>query len=129
MPANALAWSRIWTRSPRSIATVWARFAATSNASLMRVVIVNYVLTVMRGGGETRDLSWARELRRLGVDVSFLSIRPLFRAMRYPLEPAQGTTVRAPYLRNQVYRLMDRRVVGRLASVLLDVETRVFCAR
>ena len=51
----------------------------------MRVTIVNYVITVMRGGGETRDLAWARELSALGADVSFLSIRPLDGRLRHPL--------------------------------------------
>jgi glycosyltransferase involved in cell wall biosynthesis len=95
----------------------------------MHVTFVNYVMTVMRGGGETRDLYWLRELRRLGVDVRLLSIRPLFGPVRYPVAEFPLDLVRAPYLREHVYRLMGRPVAGRLAAHMLDFESRVFCAR
>ena len=40
---------------------------------------------MMRGGGETRDLNLARELRALGVDVTLVSIDPIVGATRYPI--------------------------------------------
>ncbi len=95
----------------------------------MHVTIVNYVLTVMRGGGETRDLAWARELRRAGVEVRFLSIQPLLGRVRYPLDELPLDLVRAPYLREAVYTLMGVPKAGRLASLLLELESRLFCAR
>ena len=36
----------------------------------MRVTMLVRCLAMMRGGGETRHLSWARELTALGVDAS-----------------------------------------------------------
>ena len=95
----------------------------------MHVTLVNYVISVMRGGGETRDLAWARALRRAGVDVRMLSLRPLFGRVRYPVTEAPLDLVRAPYLRERVYRLMQVRRGGRFAALLQDVEGRVFCAQ
>ena len=51
----------------------------------MRVTLANYTLTMMRGGGETRDLNLARELRALGIDVTLVSIQPLVGGIRYPI--------------------------------------------
>jgi glycosyltransferase involved in cell wall biosynthesis len=95
----------------------------------MHVTIVNYVLTVMRGGGETRDLAWASGLRSLGVDVRFMAIQPLFRPLKYQVEEFPVDLVRAPYLREHVYALMGRPRTGRLTSLLMDAETRIFCNR
>ncbi len=95
----------------------------------MRVTIVNYVMTVMRGGGETRDLAWARGLRKRGVDARFLSILPLNGRVRYPVADVPLQTVRAPYLRERVYAMQGLPKTGRLSSLLLDIETRVFCSR
>ena len=51
----------------------------------MKVTLANYTLTMMRGGGETRDLNLARELRLLGVDVTLVSVDPVVGNVRYPI--------------------------------------------
>ena len=48
-------------------------------------------LAMMRGGGETRHLAWARELIALGVNVDIIAGRPLlFGGPRYPIDRAAG---------------------------------------
>ena len=42
----------------------------------MRVTMLVRCLAMMRGGGETRHLAWARELRALGVDVDIIAGQP-----------------------------------------------------
>ena len=43
----------------------------------MRVTMLVRCLAMMRGGGETRHLAWARELTALGVDVEIITGVPL----------------------------------------------------
>ncbi len=53
----------------------------------MRVTMLVRCLAMMRGGGETRHLAWARELAALGVDVDIIAGVPLVSgAARYPVE-------------------------------------------
>lgn len=95
----------------------------------MHVTLANYTLTMMRGGGETRDLNLARELRALGVDVTLVSIEPLVGGIRYPISEGPSRLIRSPYLRDWVYRLMDIPRVGRLASLLLRLDVELFSRR
>lgn len=48
----------------------------------MRVLFVNRMASMARGGGETFDLEMARELVRRGMDVSILSGKPILRRRR-----------------------------------------------
>ena len=59
-------------------------------------------LAMMRGGGETRHLAWARELTALGVDVDIITGRPLLvRARRATRSTAStATVIRSPYPRD-----------------------------
>lgn len=95
----------------------------------MRVTLANYTLTMMRGGGETRDLNLARELRSLGIEVTLASIQPLIGPVRYPIEEGPGLLIRSPYFRDWVYRLMDVPKMGRLASLLLRLDVELFSRR
>jgi len=52
-------------------------------------------LAMMRGGGETRHLAWARELTALGVDVDVITGAPLLGAARYPVDEVRATVGRA----------------------------------
>src|SRR5439155_9231591 len=65
----------------------------------MRVTMLVRCLAMMRGGGETRHLAWARELTSLGVDVDIIAGRPLlFGGPRYPHEAGlRVTLLRSPY--------------------------------
>src|SRR5262249_39471131 len=70
----------------------------------MRVTMLVRCLAMMRGGGETRHLAWARELSALGVDVEMITGVPLLGAARYPVDEVPATLVRSPYTRDFVYR-------------------------
>jgi glycosyltransferase involved in cell wall biosynthesis len=95
----------------------------------MHVTLANYTLTMMRGGGETRDLNLARELSALGIDVTLASIDPLVGGVRYPIADGKHCLVRAPYFRDWVYRLMEFPKGGRLASFLLRLDVEIFSRR
>ena len=93
----------------------------------MRVTMLVRCLAMMRGGGETRHLAWAREFTALGVDVEIVTGRPVLAAPRYPVEEFAATIVRSPYARNFVYRYQQRRGFGRLTMTALHVDEEWFC--
>ena len=94
-----------------------------------RVSIVNYTLSMMRGGGETRDLAFATHLRDLGCDVTLVSVDPLFGQVRHPIEGVPSRLLKAPYFRDLVYRLMVLPKTGRLATFLLNQDFKRFSRR
>jgi glycosyltransferase involved in cell wall biosynthesis len=94
-----------------------------------RVSIANYTLSMMRGGGETRDLAFATHLRDLGCDVTLLSVDPLFGRVRHPIVGPPSRLLKAPYFRDLVYRLMVLPKTGRLATFLLNQDIRRFSRR
>ena len=91
-----------------------------------RVAIVNYTLSMMRGGGETRDLNFATHLRDLGCEVTLVSVDPLFGRVRHPIQGVPSRLLRAPYFRDLVYRLMVLPKTGRLATLLLNQDVKQF---
>ena len=84
-------------------------------------------LTMMRGGGETRHLAWARELSALGLEVDIITGAPLFGEPRYPIEGTGTAVIRSPYARDFVYRFQNRRGFGRLTMTALHVDEELFC--
>ena len=77
---------------------------------------------MMRGGGETRHLAWARELAALGVQVDIIAGIPLVSgAARYPVEGVDVGLIRSPYARDFVYRCQNRRGFGRLTMTALHL--------
>jgi glycosyltransferase involved in cell wall biosynthesis len=86
-------------------------------------------LAMMRGGGETRHLAWARELAALGVEVDIIAGRPLlFGGPRYPSEAGTRVTLlRSPYTRDFVYRHQHQRGFGRLTMTALHADEEWFC--
>ena len=96
----------------------------------MRVTMLVRCLAMMRGGGETRHLAWARELAALGLDVEIIAGRPLlFGGPRYPIDdvPASVTLLRSPYTRDFVYRHQQQRGFGRLTMKVLHADEEWFC--
>src|SRR5262249_11115318 len=93
----------------------------------MRVTMLVRCLAMMRGGGETRHLAWARELSALGVDVEVITGVPLLGAARYRVDEVPATLVRSPYTRDFVYRFQNRRGFGRLTMTALHVDEEWFC--
>jgi glycosyltransferase involved in cell wall biosynthesis len=94
-----------------------------------RVSIVNYTLSMMRGGGETRDLAFATHLRDLGCEVTLISVDPMLGRVRHPIEGMPSRLLRAPYFRDLVYRLMVLPKTGRLATFLLNQDVKQFSRR
>jgi glycosyltransferase involved in cell wall biosynthesis len=85
-------------------------------------------LAMMRGGGETRHLEWARELTALGVEVEIITGVPLMTGTpRYPVEGVSVRTVRSPYTRDFVYRWQNQRGFGRLTMTALHLDEEWFC--
>lgn len=83
-------------------------------------------LAMMRGGGETRHLAWARELAALGVDVEIVTGSPLlFGGPRHDV--SRCTVLRSPYARDFVYRFQNRRGFGRLTMAALHADEEWFC--
>ena len=94
----------------------------------MRVTMLVRCLAMMRGGGETRHLAWARELTALGVDVRVISGVPLVSGeARYPVEGVATDLLRSPYAREFVYRFQNRRGFGRLTMAALHADEELFC--
>ena len=94
-----------------------------------RVSIVNYTLSMMRGGGETRDVAFATHLRDLGCDVTLVSVDPLIGRVRHPIDGVPSRLLKAPYFRDLVYRLMVLPKTGRLATFLLNQDVKRFSSR
>jgi glycosyltransferase involved in cell wall biosynthesis len=92
----------------------------------MRVTMLVRCLAMMRGGGETRHLAWAREFTALGVDVEIITGRPVLAPSRYQVDEFSTTIVRSPYARNFVYRFQRRRGFGRLTMAALHVDEEWF---
>jgi glycosyltransferase involved in cell wall biosynthesis len=85
-------------------------------------------LAMMRGGGETRHLAWARELTALGVDVRIVTGVPFVSGeARYPVEGVDTEILRSPYAREFVYRFQNRRGFGRLTMAALHADEELFC--
>src|ERR1700690_3511 len=63
----------------------------------MRVLFVNRMVSMVRGGGETFDLEIARHLKIIGCEVSFLSGIPLFGGARTPVQGLSSHTIHTPY--------------------------------
>jgi glycosyltransferase involved in cell wall biosynthesis len=93
----------------------------------MRVTMLVRCLAMMRGGGETRHLAWIRALTAMGVEVDVIAGRPLFRAMRHPIDEVPATIIRSPYARDAVYRWQRRRGFGRLGVAALHADEELFC--
>ena len=62
----------------------------------MRVLFINRMLQIERGGGETFDLEISRNLERLGVEVTYLCGLPLTQGARVPLAHPRVHVVRTP---------------------------------
>ena len=66
-------------------------------SKVLRVLFVNRMASLERGGGETFDLEISRHLAKAGAKVSFLSGAPLLRPAPLPVDGAR--TLHTPWLR------------------------------
>lgn len=92
----------------------------------MRITMLLRCLSMMHGGGETRHLAWARELRRAGDEVTIVTGRPLFAPARHALDPAI-VVLRSPYVRDLVYQFQRTRGLGRVLARMLRADEEWFC--
>jgi glycosyltransferase involved in cell wall biosynthesis len=92
----------------------------------VRVTMLLRCLGMMHGGGETRHLAWARELRRAGDEVTIITGRPLIARARQPLDPS-FVVLRSPYVRDLVYQFQRTRGLGRILARLLRADEDWFC--
>ncbi|MCC7104104.1 MAG: glycosyltransferase family 4 protein [Chloroflexi bacterium] len=95
----------------------------------LRVVLANYTLSMMRGGGETRDLALGTSLQRLGLEVEIVTVQPIMGRVRHPVTELPCRYLPSPYFRDVVYRLMQVPKAGRLAAFLLKEDVRQFSRR
>src|SRR5262245_29840518 len=93
----------------------------------MRVTMLVRTLAMMRGGGETRHLAWARGLSALGVHVDLVTAGSLVGEPRVVVRTPHTTVLRTPYLRDFVYRTQKRRGFGRLTMAALHFDDEWFC--
>jgi len=94
----------------------------------MRVAMLVRCLAMMRGGGETRHLAWARELTALGAEVDIIAGRPLIvGGPRHAIDEPNVTLLRSPYTRDFVYRHQHTRGFGRLTTTVLHADEEWFC--
>ncbi len=63
----------------------------------VRVLFVNRMASMVRGGGETFDLEMSRHLDKLGCETRFLSGLPLLRGAHTPVNHPRAFTIRTPY--------------------------------
>lgn len=63
----------------------------------MRVLFINRMLSIERGGGETFDLEISRHLEKLGCTISYLSGLPLFSGAKIPMAHPNAHTIRSAY--------------------------------
>jgi glycosyltransferase involved in cell wall biosynthesis len=86
----------------------------------MRVVLVNRLAGIHRGGGEIYDLSLVEALRSAGVEASMITGRPLLAPPPMPVTECPAIYVRSPYLRATAFRM------GRAGWRLFDADLRRF---
>jgi glycosyltransferase involved in cell wall biosynthesis len=92
----------------------------------MKVTYLMRCLAMMRGGGETQHLAWMRALKGMGVEIDNITGRPLLQAPIYTVDDIPTTVLRSPYMRDLVYKVQGRRVVGRLGSIALHADEECF---
>jgi len=71
----------------------------------MRIAFINRGIGMYRGGGEQFALNIARELQRIGCEVSFVVGKPLFHRVRYRVNEFPADYLASPYLRDLSQRL------------------------
>jgi glycosyltransferase involved in cell wall biosynthesis len=86
----------------------------------MHVKFINQGISMFRGGGEEVNLNFAKELKKLGVKISFISTDPLFRKIKYPITEFWADYCTYPYMRDLSQKVPIPLVGGVLA--MLDLK-------
>jgi glycosyltransferase involved in cell wall biosynthesis len=93
----------------------------------MKVTYFMRCLAMMRGGGETQHLAWIRALRGMGVEIDIITGRPLLQQALYTVDDIPTTVLRSPYMRDFVYKVQGKRIVGRAGAWALHADEELFC--
>jgi glycosyltransferase involved in cell wall biosynthesis len=93
----------------------------------MRITYFMRCLAMMRGGGETQHLAWIRALRGMGVEIDIITGRPLLQPALYTVDDIPTTVLRSPYMRDLVYKVQGKRIVGRFGAWALHADEELFC--
>lgn len=94
----------------------------------MHIKFVIRGIEMFRGGGETYFLNIAKALQKLGCQISFVTTKPLFGDIKYPVEEFQTDYVPCPYLRDLSLRMMSGSVLlERIPfQVIKDTSQRIY---
>lgn len=71
----------------------------------MKVVFVNKVISMSRGGGETFDINLAKSLREKGLGISFVTTKPLPQRIRYLIKDFKTFYCKSFYFREYLEKL------------------------
>ena len=63
---------------------------------------------------------------RMGVEIDIITGRPLLQPALYTVDDIPTTVLRSPYMRDLVYKVQGKRVIGRLGSMALHVDEEWF---
>jgi glycosyltransferase involved in cell wall biosynthesis len=83
----------------------------------MKILFINRVIGLWRGGGETFDLNIAGELQKLGCEVEFITGKSLMNKIKHPVQKIRTHYIYSPYIRD-VKNKIPLRGMGRF--FLLD---------
>jgi len=94
----------------------------------MHIKFVIRGIEMFRGGGEIYFLNIAKALQKLGCQISFVTTKPLFGDIKYPVEEFQTDYVPCPYLRDLSLRMMSDSVsLERIPfQVIKDASQRIY---
>jgi len=73
----------------------------------MKILFINRVLGMFRGGGETYALNIAKHLSKLGCDIEFITSKPYFGNIKYPIDGFHAEYVPSPCLRDVAQQIMS----------------------
>ena len=71
----------------------------------MHIKFIIHGIEMFRGGGEIYFLNITKGLEKLGCKVTFITTKPLFRHIKYPIEEFKTDYIASPYLRDFALRM------------------------
>lgn len=74
---------------------------------MMKILFINRVIGMFRGGGETYTLNIAKHLGKLGCDIDFIASKPYFGNVKHPIDGFHTEYVQSPYVRDFAQRLFS----------------------